>query len=308
MDNAQKVLSCVWEAGHEGQRTDKVLAEKLGLSRTRLQALWAEGRVEAGGLRLKVGGTPTPGQQVTVAVPAPAAAEVRAEDLPLDILYEDQDLIVVNKAPGMVVHPGAGHHEGTLVGALLFHCAGRLSGIGGVARPGIVHRLDRETSGVLVAAKHDAAHQALARQFKDRTLEKTYLAFVCGTPRVRSGTWDGPIRRHPQHRQKMAVAPGGRTSRTDYQVRQAWGRASLLELVLHTGRTHQIRVHAAYAGHPVVGDAVYGRRRVWPPESGVDRHLLHAWKLVLRHPGTQKPLALEAPIPQDFIRFQNWLA
>jgi len=302
------MLSCVWEAADEGRRVDKVLAEKLGLSRTRLQALWAAGAVEAGEGRLEEGRSPEVGQLVTVKVPAPVPADVVAEDLPLEILFEDDDIVAVNKAPGMVVHPGAGHRGGTLVGALLHHCAGRLSGIGGVVRPGIVHRLDRETSGVLVAAKQDAAHQALARQFKDRTMEKLYLAFVCGTPRTPVGTWDGPIRRHPQHRQKMAVVSGGRASRTDYRVRRSWSRASLLELALHTGRTHQIRVHAAHAGHPVVGDAVYGRPRPWPPEAGVSRQLLHAWKLVLRHPRTQKPLALEAPMPQDFLHFQHWLA
>jgi 23S rRNA pseudouridine1911/1915/1917 synthase len=300
--------SCVWESGDGAGRVDKVLAEKLGMSRTRLQALWAAGALRCAGRVLAAGERPAAGDRVEVEIPPPVPAEVAPEALELSVIYEDGDLIAVDKAPGMVVHPGAGHARGTLVGALLHHCAGQLSGIGGVERPGIVHRLDRETSGVIVAAKHDQAHQALARQFKNRTMRKTYLAFVCGTPRGAAGTWDGPVRRHPLHRQKMAVGPGGREARTDYLVRQGWNQASLLELTLHTGRTHQIRVHATHAGHPVVGDTLYGRARPWPPEAGVGRQLLHAWKLVLVHPRTQKALALEAPMPHDFQQFQRWLS
>lgn len=300
-------MRCVWEETDAGSRLDKSLARKLGVSRTRLQEWLEAGHVVSGGEVLRGKETLPIGAEVVVCPPAPVPDRLEPEALPLDILHEDDDLIVLNKAPGMVVHPGAGHRSGTLVAALLHHCAGRLSGIGGVERPGIVHRLDRETSGVLVVAKTDAAHQSLARQFKDRTMEKTYQAFVCGVPRARAGLWDGPIQRHARHRQKMAVREGGRAARTDYRVLQAWSSSALLELRLHTGRTHQIRVHAAHAGYPVVGDDVYGRGHRWAGEAGVVRQLLHAWRLVLVHPRSEKSLALEAPLPQDFLRFRDWL-
>lgn len=303
-----EVLRWPWTAEDAAAgRPDKVLAVRLGVSRSRLQEWWAAGRVCADGRPLGPKEEPRAGELVEVAPPAPVPDTLAPEDLPLDILHEDADLIVINKAAGMVVHPGAGHRSGTLAAALLHHCAGRLSGIGGVERPGIVHRLDRDTSGVLVVAKTDAAHQSLAGQFKDRTTRKTYQAFVAPPPRTASGAWEGPIARHPRDRQRMAVRAGGRPARTVYRVVCAWRRAALLELDLKTGRTHQIRVHCSHAGHPVVGDPLYGRPQAWWKEAGVARQLLHAWRLEFTHPRTKKPLALEAPLPQDFRDFRRVL-
>lgn len=296
--NAAPPLTCIWEPADQSGRADKILAAKLGVSRTRLQNWLARGLITAGGRPLAPGVSPKPGDLIIAHPPPPAPDRVQPEHIPLDILHEDQDIIAINKPPGLVVHPGAGHPTGTLVAALLHHCGPSLSGVGDVQRPGIVHRLDRDTSGVLIAAKNDAAHHALAAQFKSRTLHKTYLAFVHGCPAPPRGTWDGPIRRHPVQRQRMTVAPGGRPARTDYRVRQTWPGITLLELDLLTGRTHQIRVHAAHAGHPILGDELYGRRRSSTPQ--VPRQLLHAWKLEFHHPRTGKRLYLEAPIPQDF--------
>lgn len=203
-------------------------------------------------------GSTSPDATITIRIPLDLPREVTAEDLPLEILHEDEDILVINKASGMHVHPGAGRPTGSLAAALLHHCAGQLAPGGAPDRPGIVHRLDRETTGLLVAAKNDAAHRELSRQFRDRETEKTYLAYVLGRPRGNAGTWEGPIGRHPVSRQRMAIRSRGRPAKTDWKVVGSWPGASLLELRLHTGRTHQIRVHASAAGCPVAGDAIYG--------------------------------------------------
>jgi 23S rRNA pseudouridine1911/1915/1917 synthase len=243
------------------------------------------------------------GDHITIALPEAVPDRAEPQDLPLDILYEDDDFLVLNKASGMVVHPAPGNPDGTLVNALLHHCRGKLSGIGGVERPGIVHRLDKDTSGCLVVAKSDAAHQSLVTQFSERsTMEKLYLAVTQGVPKPAKDTIFTHIGRHPVNRQKMAVVnpPGGKTAITDYEILSIDG-ASITALVLchlHTGRTHQIRVHLHYKGTPLVGDPIYGKPSKTATETG--RLMLHAWRLAFNHPITQKPLAFEAPIPAEF--------
>jgi 23S rRNA pseudouridine1911/1915/1917 synthase len=239
------------------------------------------------------------GDVVEFDLPAPALVEPTPEALPLEVLYEDADFLVVVKPAGMVVHPGPGHHRGTLVHALLGR-GGSWSTLGGQARPGIVHRLDRGTSGLILAARTDLAHRALAAQLADRTLSRTYLAVVKGVLRSDRGELEGPIGRHPQRRQRMAVVEGGRFARTRYEVVERLRGHTLLRLDLDTGRTHQIRVHLAALGHPVLGDEQYGSRRPGDPE----RPLLHAWRLRLRHPSSDHKLEFEAPPPPDF---SHWL-
>jgi len=301
-----------------GQRLDRWLAETVaGLSRTRIQRL-----VGAGLVGLVVDGGPTtaiadaarrvrPGEVFAVAVPSPAPAVPEPQAIPLRVVYEDADLVVIDKPAGMVVHPAAGHAGGTLVNALLAHCAGSLSGIGGVSRPGIVHRLDKDTSGLMVAAKNDAAHQALARQFHDHDLERAYYAVVWGVPMPRQGEIAGNIGRSPANRKKMAVLErGGKPALTRYRVIRPLGTAaSLVRCDLATGRTHQIRVHMAHRGHPVVGDPLYGgglRHRLrGAPEpvrrrlATVDSQLLHAFLIGFRHPRTGDFLRFEAEIPLE---------
>jgi len=219
--------------------------------------------------------------------------------MPLDILYEDTSILVLNKQAGRVVHPGAGTGEDTLVHGILYHCRGSLSGIGGVERPGIVHRLDKETSGVLIVAKTDGAFQSLAEQFSERSIQKFYTALVRGVPDPARGAVDEPIGRHPVHRTRMSCRPDGRPSRTDYEVARQWRIASQLDLRIHTGRTHQIRVHMKHLGHPLLGDSLYGyRQRDCPVD--VPRIMLHARRLVFQHPETGKQMVVEAPVPADF--------
>ena len=221
--------------------------------------------------------------------------------MPLRLLFEDEDLLVIDKPAGLVVHPGAGNQTHTLVNALLHHCT-ILSGIGGKQRPGIVHRLDKQTSGAMVVAKNDAAHQELSRQFADREITKIYLALVTGTLRRPHGRIDAAIGRHPIHRKKMAVNPErGRTARTDYRVLDSGGGVSLVECTLHSGRTHQIRVHMHHLGHPVLGDSLYGRNR----QVTAPRQMLHAWKLGFTHPRTNERMLFEAPPPDDFRELQE---
>ena len=281
-----------------GLRLDHFLAARLPhLSRSRLQALIKEGHILVAGNAAKPGEKLRPGQLVTVH--EPEAAPVTGTDpeaIPLSILYEDDDLLVLNKAAGMVVHPAAGNPTGTLVNALLHHCTS-LSGIGGEQRPGIVHRLDKETSGCLVVAKNDLAHQGLSKQFAGRTILKIYLALASGHFTKKSGVVEEEIARHPVHRKKMAVVKGGkgRASTTDYKVVRELPGASLVECTLHTGRTHQIRVHLKHLGHPLLGDELYGKRAGYP------RQMLHAWKLGFTHPRTGQRMEFEAPIPQDFL-------
>jgi len=236
------------------------------------------------------------GDKVELTEPPLEKIESQPEPIPLEILFEDNDLIVINKPAGLVVHPGAGHRQHTLVNALLSHCT-TLSGIGGKERPGIVHRLDKETSGCLVVAKNDEAHRELSRQFAERVVEKTYLALVAGKLRKRSGVIEEKIGRHPVHRQRMSVCSSrGRPAKTEYRVVRSGNQASLVECRLHSGRTHQVRVHLHHLGHPVLGDKVYATRAA----KDFPRQMLHAWKLGFRHPGTGDWKSLEASLPDDF--------
>ncbi len=297
-DNAARLTVRPEEAG---ARADKWLAARLeGLSRVAVQRAFEAGLVRRGERVLTKSDRVAAGEEIDYATPEVRPSELRAVSIPLAILYEDQHLLALNKAPGMVVHPGSGTGEDTLVHALLAHCRGELSGIGGVERPGIVHRLDKGTSGVLVVAKTDAAHRALADTFASRGARKEYLALVSGVPELLSGSIRDPIGRHPAHRHKMAVMENGRDARTDWLVVESFGRAaSLLRCRIHTGRTHQIRVHLASCRHPLLGDAVYGyRQRPGFPEP--PRVLLHAALLEVPHPATGAPLRVEAPLPEDF--------
>ena len=291
------------------KRMDSFLAGELeSLSRSRAQALIREGMVCVDGrVERRAARGLARGARLEVRLPPPAPSRVEAEDVPLDVRYEDAHLLVVNKPPGMVVHPGAGRRGGTLAAALLSHCRGQLSGIGGVERPGIVHRLDKDTSGLLIAAKTDAAHQRLSADLKARRVRRRYLAVVRGAPARREGMIDAPIGRHPARRTAMAVVGGGRRAVTHYAVREALEGASLLEVRLETGRTHQIRVHLSHIGHPVVGDSAYGARRpsrgASAPEGAdlIGRQALHARELRFRHPVDGGERALRAEPPADFL-------
>jgi 23S rRNA pseudouridine1911/1915/1917 synthase len=282
---------------HAGERLDRSLAQALpSFSRARLQTLIREGFVKVNGNTARPRDAVRIGDIVEVREPKIEKIDAQPEAMQLDILFEDHDLLVLNKPAGLVVHPGAGQQTGTLVNALLAHCK-HLSGIGGKERPGIVHRLDKETSGVLVVAKNDAAHRALCKQFAERTTGKTYLALVAGTPRKSSGTIEAPIARHPVHRKKMSVARrGGRSAKTEYRVVRSGSDRSLVECVIHTGRTHQIRVHLHHLGHPVLGDKLYAGKRA----GDFPRQMLHAWKLTFTHPHSGEHMTFEAPIPADF--------
>lgn len=282
-------------ADRAGERLDQFIARKLpAISRARAQRLIADGHVRAGTSPLKASLRLDEGQRVVVTLPPPERSAVTPETAPLDVIYEDGDIIVLNKPAGMAVHPAPGHARSTLVNAVLAHCQD-LSGVGGVLRPGIVHRLDKDTSGIIVIAKHDAAHRALAEQWKRRTIEKTYLALVEGTPSPEAGVIDAPIARDPRHRQRMGIVTGGREAVTTYRVVERFdGAYALIEAMPRTGRTHQIRVHLSAIRHPIVGDAVYGRR-----SKLIERQFLHAWRLVFTHPRTGERMMLEAALPQD---------
>lgn len=285
-------------------------ADNGGISRSAAARLTGEGRVTVNGKTAGKNARLRAGDTVSVDIPQPVPDSVGAEDIPLDVIYEDSDIIVVNKPQGMVVHPAAGNREGTLVAALLHHCGDSLSGIGGVTRPGIVHRIDKDTSGLLVVAKNDAAHLSLAAQIKAHTARRTYVALLVGEPREDSGRIDAPIGRHPADRKKMAVftaAENGksRSAVTDWQVLERYGGASLVECRLETGRTHQIRVHMASAGHPVLGDPVYGGNRNPVAEKYrglISGQCLHARLLCLRHPRTGEQMTFEAPVPDNMQR------
>ena len=292
-----------------GERLDAYVARVSGLSRARVQRLIADGHVLVGGHPQKSRHRVSAGQRIHLRIPPAVPLTLTPEAIPLDIRYEDADLLVVNKPAGMLVHPGAGRTTGTLVHALLAHC-GRLPGIGGVERPGIVHRLDRDTSGVLVVAKTETAHQLLSRQFKARVVKKRYLALVHGEIRQDSGRIEAPIGRREHDRKRMGVRrEGGREARTAYRVIRRLSGMTVLELELETGRTHQIRVHLAHIGHPVLGDQVYGgrreRRRVAAGELQADRQMLHAWRLSFHHPRTGAWLEIVAPVPEDFLRLSG---
>jgi len=278
-------------------RLDRFLARQLpDYSRSRLQQLIRTGFVRLNGATTRPRQLVRSGDKVQLTEPPLEKIESQPEPIPLEILFEDNDLIVINKPAGLVVHPGAGHRQHTLVNALLSHCT-TLSGIGGKERPGIVHRLDKETSGCLVVAKNDEAHRELSRQFAERVVEKTYLALVAGKLRKRAGVIEEKIGRHPVHRQRMSVSSSrGRPAKTEYRVVRSGNRASLVECRLHSGRTHQVRVHLHHLGHPVLGDKVYATRAA----KDFPRQMLHAWKLGFRHPGTGDWKSLEASLPNDF--------
>ena len=275
------------------------------VSRGTFQRLIEDGHVRVNGRAVKPTHTPRAGEQVEIRWPEARPAVAQPEEMPLDILYEDEALLVLNKPAGLVVHPAGGHEEHTLVNALLHHCAGRLSGIGGVARPGIVHRLDKETSGCLVVAKNDDTHLALSTQFAGRKVSKIYHAIVCGELTREHGEIHAAIARHSSHRKRMAVDDErGREARTTYRVLERLCASTLVEAVLHTGRTHQIRVHFQFLGYPLVGDATYGNRQNQHltdlTHYSAPRQMLHAYQLSFIHPRTGRLMTFESPHPADF--------
>lgn len=286
-------------------RLDKWLSEQLdGLSRSALQKLIENGSVKINGEDPSKNYKLKGGEQITVEIPDPEPLDVLPQNIPIDIVYEDEDLLVVNKPKGMVVHPAAGNPDGTLVNALLYHCEGRLSSINGVIRPGIVHRIDKLTSGLLVVAKTDAAHNGLAAQIKEHTFTREYQAINCGRFKEKSGTVDAPIGRSKYDRKKMCVTElNSKHAVTHYEVIDEFGQYSHLKFRLETGRTHQIRVHSAYIGHPVLGDEVYGK-----PFKGIEGQCLHAKKLGFIHPTSGKYIEFETELPDYFSKLLAQLA
>ena len=289
-----------------GERLDVFLAANLsGLTRSAAQKLLETGRVTLGGTPVRKNHRTLPGESFIVMQDEPEPSVAAPQDIPLDIVYEDIDVVVVNKPRGMVVHPAPGHPDGTLVNALLNHCDGSLSGIGGVKRPGIVHRIDKDTSGLVIAAKNDRAHLALASQLSTRTLTREYDTIVRGTVKNDFGTINAPIGRHPSDRKRQTVTDKhSRSAVTHYEVTERYAGYTRLLCRLETGRTHQIRVHMAYIGHPVLGDAVYGRKK---PELGLSGQCLHARKLRFLHPTTNEPIELYAELPEYFLDVLNQL-
>jgi len=316
-DRTQELHQVTAGEDDAGQRLDRVLAARLdGLSRSRLKSLIESGMVSAGGATINEPSTRVkPGQTFAIVVPETAPAIPQGQALALQVVYEDEDLIVIDKAAGMVVHPAPGNPDRTLVNALIAHCGPSLQGVGGVRRPGIVHRLDKDTSGLMVAAKNDRAHQGLVAQFAERSIERVYAAVVWGCPRPAEGEISGNIGRSPRNRKKMAVlARGGRPALTRYRLqrRLADGGASLLECRLATGRTHQIRVHLSHKGHPVIGDPVYGQRAqrrldrlpaaAQAAAGALKRQALHARTLGFAHPASGETLRFEIDLPDDIKR------
>ena len=284
----------------KNQRLDAFLASSLdGLTRSQATRLIESGEVAVNGRAVSKSYKLAGGEDIAVTLPEPEPVEAVPQDIPLDVVYEDADVIVVNKPSGMVVHPAPGHPDGTLVNALLHHCAGTLSGIGGALRPGIVHRIDRDTSGLIIAAKNDAAHQYLSAQLADHTLARTYECIVVGALREDRGTVDAPIARHPTDRKRMAVVAGGREAVTHWEVITRYPGYTHVRCRLETGRTHQIRVHMAYIGHPILGDTVYGAKKEVP---GLTGQCLHAVGLRFLHPRTHEVVELSCPLPDEFTR------
>ncbi|MBD9218440.1 MAG: RluA family pseudouridine synthase [Oscillospiraceae bacterium] len=282
---------------HAGVRLDAFLSADGALTRSQAARLIAEGRVRVNGKPAAKSARLSGGETVTVDVPQLRETALPPQDIPLDVVYEDDDVIVVNKPTGLVVHPAPGHPDGTLVNALLHHCGDSLSGIGGEKRPGIVHRIDRDTSGLIIAAKNDAAHLALSAQLKDHSLSRTYECLVTGNMKQDSGTVDAPIGRSSADRKKMAVVPTGRRAVTHWEVVARYPGVTHLRCRLETGRTHQIRVHMAYIGHPILGDTVYGAKK---PVPGLTGQCLHATGLRFIHPRTGEPVELHCPLPPEF--------
>ena len=284
----------------KNQRLDAFLASSLdGLTRSQATRLIESGEVAVNGRAVSKSYKLAGGEDIAVTLPEPEPVEAVPQDIPLDVVYEDADVIVVNKPSGMVVHPAPGHPDGTLVNALLYHCAGTLSGVGGALRPGIVHRIDRDTSGLIIAAKNDAAHQYLSAQLADHTLARTYECIVVGKLREDRGTVDAPIARHPTDRKRMAVVAGGREAVTHWEVIARYPGYTHVRCRLETGRTHQIRVHMAYIGHPILGDTVYGTKKEVP---GLTGQCLHAVGLRFLHPRTHEVVELSCPLPEEFTR------
>ena len=284
----------------KNQRLDAFLASSLdGLTRSQATRLIESGEVAVNGRAVSKSYKLAGGEDIAVTLPEPEPVEAVPQDIPLDVVYEDADVIVVNKPSGMVVHPAPGHPDGTLVNALLYHCAGTLSGVGGALRPGIVHRIDRDTSGLIIAAKNDAAHQYLSAQLADHTLARTYECIVVGKLREDRGTVNAPIARHPTDRKRMAVVAGGREAVTHWEVIARYPGYTHVRCRLETGRTHQIRVHMAYIGHPILGDTVYGAKKEVP---GLTGQCLHAVGLRFLHPRTHEVVELFCPLPEEFTR------
>lgn len=283
----------------EGLRVDRFLADELGdLSRTRIQSLMDDGLITLGGKKLKSSYKVSAGDEITVRLPAPELPDIEPEDIPLDILYEDSDVLIVNKPKGMTVHPAPGHLGGTLVNAVMWHCGESLSGINGILRPGIVHRIDKNTTGALIVCKNDAAHRSIAAQLKEHSITRRYLGVVIGAPREDESVIEGNIGRDPKERKRMAVVrDGGKPAVTHVKVLERFNGYSLCEFRLETGRTHQIRVHMSHTGHPLLGDDVYGGKR-----SGfaLEGQTLHAGIIGFIHPSTGEYMEFTAPLPDYF--------
>ena len=308
MGSGVSIIEATIAQAQDGMRLDRALADLLpDLSRERLKALINDGHVRSTGQPIRIGTTikVATGQSFAITLPAPVALDNVAQDIPLNIVHEDADLIVVDKPAGLVVHPAAGNLDGTLVNALLHHCQGQLSGIGGVARPGIVHRIDKDTSGLLVVAKSDKAHDGLARQFKDHSIQRLYAAIVYGHPQPATGTVDAWLGRSDADRKKMAVHREGRGKHavTHYRTVERLRDAAMVECRLETGRTHQVRVHMHHIGHPLIGDPVYGRERKGFKSIletlGFKRQALHAKSLGFIHPVTDERLMFQSALPAD---------
>ena len=290
----------------DGARIDKLISESdHGISRSAAAKIIEEGGVTVNFKVVSKNYKCKENDKIVIQIPEAKPLEAVPQDIPLDIVYEDKDLLVVNKPKGMVTHPAAGNYEGTLVNALLYHCGNSLSGINGVIRPGIVHRIDKDTSGLLIVAKNDIAHTGLARQIKEHSFERAYECVVHGNVKADSGTVDQPIGRHPKERKKMAVTfKNSKNAVTHYEVLKRYGDFTHLRCVLETGRTHQIRVHMAYIGHPVAGDEVYGPKKV---QKGLNGQCLHAKHIGFVHPKTGQWLEFESPLPEYFTNFLNRL-
>ena len=294
-------------ADRAGERLDQFLARSVeGLTRSAAQRLLEEGAVTRSGRPARKNDKTSPGDVLEVVLPDPAPVDLLPQNIPLDVVYEDGDVIVVNKPVGMVVHPAPGHPDGTLVNALLYHCGNSLSGINGALRPGIVHRIDRDTSGLIIAAKNDAAHLALAEQLQDHSLYREYEAVCAGSLREDAGTVDAPVGRHPADRKRMAIdRKNGRRAVTHWTVLGRYPGCTHIQCRLETGRTHQIRVHLASIGHPILGDTVYGAKKPYP---GLADQCLHARRLSFLHPRTGERVTVECPLPDYFTALLDKLS